>query len=105
MIKVKFEYDDGISCKTAYSKECNDDCLEFEGELGMLNGLYLEFLMACGFPFTYKDEVIVVEEGDIETIELGIDLCDKCGYRMSEEDDYTCDEFESMIAGLYSTIE
>ena len=32
-------------------------------------------------------------------------LCDKCDYCMSEEDDYTCDEFESMIAGLYSTIE
>lgn len=86
MIKVHFEYDDGLGCKTSYSKECSDDCSEYESELDTLNRLYLEFLMACGFPFTYKDEVIVVEDGDIETVIIDDDseMCCEC----------SCDEID-----------
>lgn len=80
MIKVHFEYDDGCGCKTSYSKECSDVCCEYEGELETLNRLYLEFLMACGFPFTYKDEVIVAEDGDIAVCDMRecSEVCGEC---------------------------
>ena len=103
MIKVKFEYDDGFGTKTSYSKECDENYLGAGNELEALNKLYLEFLMACSFPFTYKDEVIVVEEGEL--IECGLD-CAECGCDCEyedEDDEYT--ETLDLLFDFYSNLE
>jgi len=100
MIKVHFEYDDGCGCKTAYNKEIGDESVEFQGELETLNRLYLEFLMACGFPFSYKDEVIVVEDGDLETI-----YCDCCNEECEDEAEECEEELLDFILNIYSELE
>ena len=103
MVKVNFEYDDGCGCKTSYSKEIGEESIEFQGELETINQLYLEFLMACGFPFTYKDEVVVVEDGDLETI-----YCDCCNGECEDYLTNDCEDEEDLIdfiLNVYSEIE